>query len=98
MRRSEAPVQYHTRTRVRVVSRHEMTSRVGNLPGIAISYVVANPSSYAYLDGSRTHCKRFAVEHFGVGTGISATAASYSPARVCRVCRRQKLYCSLRHI
>jgi pimeloyl-ACP methyl ester carboxylesterase len=35
------------------VTRYEMANRVHETLGIAISYVVANPSSYAYLDPTR---------------------------------------------
>jgi pimeloyl-ACP methyl ester carboxylesterase len=35
------------------VSRYEMATRVGDALGVAVSYVVANPSSYAWPDASR---------------------------------------------
>ena len=35
------------------VSRYEMANRVGDSLGVAVSYVVANPSSYAWPDASR---------------------------------------------
>ena len=35
------------------VSRYEMANRVGDTLGVAVSYVVANPSSYAWPDPSR---------------------------------------------
>jgi pimeloyl-ACP methyl ester carboxylesterase len=36
------------------VSRYEMANRVGDsLPGVAVSYVVSNPSSYAWPDATR---------------------------------------------
>ena len=35
------------------VSRYEMANRVGDALGVAVSYVVSNPSSYAWPDASR---------------------------------------------
>ena len=35
------------------VSRYEMSNRVGDTLGVAVSYVVANPSSYAWPDATR---------------------------------------------
>jgi pimeloyl-ACP methyl ester carboxylesterase len=54
------------------VSRYEMTSNVYKLPGIAISYVVANPSSYAYLDGARPTAS-------ALPSNISAAAPGFRP-------------------
>ena len=54
------------------VSRYEMTSNVYNLPGTAISYVVANPSSYAYLDDSRPTAS-------ALPSNISAAAPGFIP-------------------
>ena len=54
------------------VSRYEMTSIRGNLPGVAISYVVANPSSYAYLNRLRPTAS-------ALPSGISASAPGFRP-------------------
>jgi pimeloyl-ACP methyl ester carboxylesterase len=54
------------------VSRYEMTSSVYKLPGVAISYVVANPSSYAYLDGTRPTAS-------ALPSNISAAAPGFRP-------------------
>jgi pimeloyl-ACP methyl ester carboxylesterase len=54
------------------VSRYEMTSNVYKLPGIAISYVVANPSSFAYLDGVRPTAS-------ALPSNISAAAPGFRP-------------------
>jgi pimeloyl-ACP methyl ester carboxylesterase len=54
------------------VSRYEMTSGLGNLPGISISYVVANPSSYAYLDALRPTASALPLN-------ISAWAPGFRP-------------------
>ena len=35
------------------VNRYEMSNQVHDTPGVAITYVVSNPSSYAYLDAAR---------------------------------------------
>ena len=55
-----------------LVTRYEMTSGLGNLPGIAISYVVANPSSYAYLDALRPTAS-------ALPASISAWAPGFRP-------------------
>lgn len=54
------------------VSRYEMASAVFDLPGVAISYVVANPSSYAYLDGNRPTAS-------ALPANISAAAPGFRP-------------------
>ena len=54
------------------VARYEMTSALFDLPGIAISYVVANPSSYAYLDGTRPTAS-------ALPSNISAAAPGFRP-------------------
>lgn len=54
------------------VNRYAMTSEVFDLPGIAISYVVANPSSYAYLDGTRPTAS-------ALPPNISAAAPGFRP-------------------
>jgi pimeloyl-ACP methyl ester carboxylesterase len=48
------------------VSRYEMAGRVGDVPGLAVAYVVANPSSYAWPDATRMR---------PVGDGSPAAAA-----------------------
>lgn len=54
-----------------VVTRYEMANRVHDQLGVAISYVVSNPSSYAYPDSVRPTDAAFAV---------SARAPGYVPA------------------
>ena len=54
------------------VSRYEMTSSVNIRSGPTISYVVGNPSSYAYLDGSRPTAS-------ALPSNISASAPGFRP-------------------
>jgi hypothetical protein len=54
------------------VIRYEMTNQVHDLPGVRISYVVANPSSYAYLDGMRPTGS-------ALPSNISASAPGFRP-------------------
>jgi hypothetical protein len=54
------------------VSRYEMTNAVHDPPGVKISYVVANPSSYAYLDGMRPTAS-------ALPPNISAEAPGFRP-------------------
>jgi pimeloyl-ACP methyl ester carboxylesterase len=54
------------------VNRYAMTSPIHDLPGINISYVVANPSSYAYLDAKRPTAS-------ALPTTISSSAPGFQP-------------------
>ena len=54
------------------VTRYEMTSGVGDFPGVSISYVVANPSAFAYLDGLRPTVS-------ALPSNISASAPGFRP-------------------
>lgn len=54
------------------VTRYEMTNAVSEMAGVAISYVVANPSSYAYLDGTRPTAS-------ALPANISASAPGFRP-------------------
>jgi len=59
------------------VIRYEMTNAVHETPGVAISYVVANPSSYAYVDALRPIAGTLPP----MGTPVAPTAAStWTPA------------------
>ncbi|HTM31177.1 MAG TPA: hypothetical protein VL263_07720 [Vicinamibacterales bacterium] len=55
------------------VSRYQMSNQVHETLAIPVSYIVANPSSYAYLDPMRPTATAFA-EH------VSALAPGYVPA------------------
>jgi pimeloyl-ACP methyl ester carboxylesterase len=54
------------------VTRYEMANRIHETLGVPVSYVVSNPSSYAYPDARRPS-----------GEGASATFRGYSDARNC---------------
>src|SRR4029078_2911446 len=55
------------------VPRYQMSTQVHETLAIPVSYIVANPSSYAYLDPMRPTATAFA-EH------VSALAPGYVPA------------------
>jgi len=57
------------------VSRYQMTNKVHDLPDVRISYVVANPSSYSYLDDMRPTVS-------ALPDNISAEAPGFRPPRV----------------
>lgn len=54
------------------VSRYEMANQVHDLLGVPITYVVSNPSSYAYLDG-------FRPSPSAIPPGAAATPPGYVP-------------------
>lgn len=54
------------------VIRYEMTNAVSDVSGVAISYLVANPSSYAYLDETRPTAS-------ALPSNISASAPGFHP-------------------
>jgi len=54
------------------VNRYEMANRIHETLGVPVSYVVSNPSSYAYLDAHRP-----------AGEGAAATFRNFSDARNC---------------
>ena len=56
------------------VTRYEMTNAIHEQPGVRISYVVANPSSYVYLDDLRPTIS-------ALPDGISADAPGFRPPR-----------------
>ena len=56
------------------VIRYEMLNRVHDKLGIPVSYVVANPSSYAYVDGLRPTTSAFSAMASDAGQGTSAPA------------------------
>jgi pimeloyl-ACP methyl ester carboxylesterase len=53
------------------VTRYEMANRIHDTLGVSITYVVANPSSYAYLDALRPNARAYAS---------TASAPGYIPA------------------
>jgi pimeloyl-ACP methyl ester carboxylesterase len=71
-----------------VLNRYEMSNRVHDQLGVAISYVVANPSSYAWPDSTRPTDSAYAVQAHAPGyvpaVGPNATQfADFSGARDC---------------
>ena len=55
------------------VSRYEMTNQVHDKLGVPLTYIVANPSSYAYLDSTRPSASTIAAN-------VAALAPGYHPA------------------
>jgi hypothetical protein len=49
------------------VNRYEMSNRVHDSLGVPVTYVVANPSSYAYLDATRPNADASEFRLFGDG-------------------------------
>jgi hypothetical protein len=49
------------------VTRYEMANKVHDTLGVPVSYVVSNPSSYAYLDSSRPAADAKEFRNFGDG-------------------------------
>src|SRR5205814_6076220 len=47
------------------VTRYEMANQIHGKVGIPITYVVANPSSYAYLDSERPDAEEKTLRQFG---------------------------------
>lgn len=62
------------------VIRYEMLNQVHDKLGVAISYVVANPSSYAYVDSLRPTASAFPATVSPTAQGPPATASSSLPA------------------
>lgn len=63
------------------VTRYEMLNQVHDKLGIPISYVVANPSSYAYVDSVRPTASAFPVTVSATAQGAPAsTSSNPSPA------------------
>jgi pimeloyl-ACP methyl ester carboxylesterase len=60
------------------VMRYEMLNQVHDKLGIPVSYVVANPSSYAYVDGLRPTASAFSMMTSDVGQGTLATSPNTS--------------------
>jgi pimeloyl-ACP methyl ester carboxylesterase len=71
------------------VIRYEMLNQIHDKLGIPISYVVANPSSYAYVDGLRPTASAFSATVSAPGTPASDSAnsppafVSYADAKNC---------------
>jgi pimeloyl-ACP methyl ester carboxylesterase len=55
------------------VSRYEMSNQVHDKLGVPLTYIVANPSSYAYLDSTRPSASTIAAN-------VTALAPGYHPA------------------
>jgi pimeloyl-ACP methyl ester carboxylesterase len=63
------------------VIRYEMLNQVHDKLGIQISYVVANPSSYAYVDSLRPTASAFPATGSAIAQGAPAsTSSNLSPA------------------
>jgi hypothetical protein len=62
------------------VIRYEMLNQVHDKLGVAISYVVANPSSYAYIDSLRPTVSAFPAAVLPTAQGPPATTSSNLPA------------------
>jgi pimeloyl-ACP methyl ester carboxylesterase len=62
-----------------VVTRYEMLNQVHDKLGIQVSYVVANPSSYAYVDSQRPTASAVAATASGTVQGPSAAASPNPP-------------------
>ena len=61
------------------VSRYQMANRVHATLGIPLTYVVANPSSYAYLDATRPSVTALAANVSALGPGYVATLPPTPP-------------------
>ena len=61
------------------VSRYEMANRVHDTLGLAVSYVVANPSSYAYLDAMRPSITVLSANISALGPGYVAALPATPP-------------------
>jgi len=61
------------------VTRYEMLNQVHDKLGIQVSYVVANPSSYAYVDSQRPTASAVAATASGTVQGPSAVASPNPP-------------------
>jgi pimeloyl-ACP methyl ester carboxylesterase len=61
------------------VTRYEMLNQVHDKLGIQVSYVVANPSSYAYVDSQRPTASAVAATASGTVQGPSAAASPNPP-------------------
>ena len=61
------------------VTRYEMLNQVHDKLGIPVSYVVANPSSYAYVDELRPTASAFAATLPGAAQGSAAPTFSNPP-------------------
>jgi pimeloyl-ACP methyl ester carboxylesterase len=64
------------------VIRYEMLNQVHNRLGVPISYVVANPSSYAYVDNLRPTASAFPATISATAQGSPASDPNPSPAFV----------------
>lgn len=64
------------------VTRYEMANQVHDTLGVPITYVVSNPSSYAYLDATRPAAAGAAAEATGAPAAASAFRA-FGDARNC---------------
>src|SRR5450755_157779 len=63
------------------VTRYEMLNQVNDRLGVPVSYVVANPSSYAYVDSLRPTASAFLATTSGAAPGAPASgSAGPSPA------------------
>ena len=58
------------------VIRYEMLNQIHDKLGVPISYVVANPSSYAYVDGLRPTANAFPATPSASPQGLTASAPS----------------------
>jgi len=62
------------------VSRYEMSNQVHDSVGVPISYVVANPSSYAYIDALRPTASALPVTIAASAPGFAPPAPAVPPA------------------
>jgi pimeloyl-ACP methyl ester carboxylesterase len=61
------------------VSRYQMSNQVHDNLGVALTYIIANPSSYAYLDGTRPSVTALAANVSALGPGYVATLPTTPP-------------------
>lgn len=62
------------------VTRYEMLNQVDDKLGVPVSYVVANPSAYAYVDNLRPTASAFAATTPAAQGGSVSSSANPSPA------------------
>ena len=61
------------------VSRYQMANKVHDTLGVVLTYVIANPSSYAYLDATRPSVTVWAANVSALGPGYVATLPPTPP-------------------
>jgi pimeloyl-ACP methyl ester carboxylesterase len=71
-----------------VLNRYEMSNQVHDKLGVAVSYVVSNPSSYAWPDATRPTDAAYSVQAHapGYSPAIAANAAAFRPFGGARDC------------